>query len=68
VSLLRLGDSPVLCPKWVVFEPFLAKFAESPEDELRRTPLLRSSRGSLIYPIAPVRRAYHRRGHNTLGR
>jgi hypothetical protein len=28
VSLLRLGDSPVLCPKWVVFEPFLAKFAE----------------------------------------
>jgi hypothetical protein len=34
-------------------------------DELPRTPSLRSSRGSLIYLIAPVRRANSMGSHNT---
>src|SRR5215213_483418 len=36
--------------------------------ELRFGEVHGDRRGSLIYPIALVRRAYHRRGHITLGR
>jgi hypothetical protein len=36
--------------------------------EFRRTPLKRSSRGEIVYPIAPVWKAHPRRAYSTAGR